>query len=87
MRVRHEHQLPGVRRAESLHIANGHMSVSNVDLQDIAVCEPGFFLQEREPGVAEAVDGDDAGLKRPAPFPGRPYLVEAHQGGGAHTGS
>src|SRR5215207_6158626 len=61
VRVGYQNQLARLGRPEGLDVADGHLAVPGVDHQLGAVLEPRFLLRDREPGVAEAVYGDDPG--------------------------
>src|SRR5687767_2206046 len=56
-----ENQFASLGRPESLDVSNRHPAVTGVHFQGVTISKPRLLLHDGEPGVAEAVDGDDAG--------------------------
>src|ERR671921_921343 len=56
-----EHQFAGLGRPESLDVSNRHPAVTGVYFQGVTILKPQLLMHDGEPGIAEAVDRDDAG--------------------------
>src|SRR5215210_709754 len=74
-----EHQFSSIGRPESLDKSNRHHAVTGVYFQGVTIPKPRLLLHDGEPGVAEAVDGDNSGNKTRSLFYPYARLSETHQ--------
>src|SRR5215208_3909206 len=77
--VGNEHQFASLGRTESLDVSNRHPAVTGVYFQGVTITKPRLLLEDGEPGVAEAIDGDDAGNKTRSLFYPYARRSETHQ--------
>src|SRR5829696_820032 len=56
-----EYQFARLGRPESLDVSNRHPAVTGVYFQGVTILKPQLLMHDGEPGIAEAVDRDDAG--------------------------
>src|SRR5687767_15403890 len=79
VRVGDEYQFASLGRPESLDVSNRHPAVTGVYCQGVTIPKPRLLLHDGEPGVAEAVDGDNAGYKTRTLFYPYARRSETHQ--------
>src|SRR5215216_3414076 len=83
--VGEEHQFASFGRPESLDVSNRHPAVTCVYLQGVTIPKPRLLLHDGEPGVAKAVDGDDAGNETRSPNSESPTPAARWAATGAKT--
>src|SRR5215203_1079248 len=79
-----EHQFARPGGPEGLYVPDGHLTVAGIDLQGVTVLETRLLRGDREPRVAEVVDGDDAGGQPPAPVGRDAYRPQTAQRSRVH---